>query len=79
MASTRIEAAMQTCTDFLAIGTSGQVWPAAGLLHAARSAGARTWVQALEVPANAEAEDTYVEGRAAEVVPALMQRVLEQA
>lgn len=74
-----IEAAMQTCTDFLAIGTSGQVWPAAGLLHAARSAGARTWVQALEVPANAEDEDTYVEGRAAEVVPALMQRVLEQA
>ena len=74
-----IEAAMQTCTDFVAIGTSGQVWPAAGLLHAARSAGARTWVQALEVPANAEAADTYVEGRAAEVVPALMQRVLEQA
>lgn len=74
-----IEAAMQTCTDFLAIGTSGQVWPAAGLLHAARSAGARTWVQALEVPANAEAADTYVQGRAAEVVPALMQRILEQA
>ena len=73
-----IEAAMQTCTDFLAIGTSGQVWPAAGLLHAARSAGARTWVQALEVPANAEAADTYVEGRAAEVVPALMHRVLER-
>ena len=75
----QIEAAVQSCTDFLAIGTSGQVWPAAGLLHAARSAGAETWVQALEVPANAEAADSYLKGRAAEVVPELMQSILEQA
>lgn len=72
-----IERAMVDCTEFVAIGTSGQVWPAAGMLHAARSAGARTWVQALEVPANAETEDTFVEGRAAEVVPAMMQRIVE--
>ncbi len=71
-----IEAALQSCTDFVAIGTSGQVWPAAGMLHAARSRGAKTWVQALEVPANAEAEDTFVRGRAADVVPALMEQVL---
>ena len=72
-----IERALLSCTHFVAIGTSGQVWPAAGMLHAARSRGARTWVQALEVPANAETDDTFVEGRAAHVVPALMQTVLE--
>ncbi len=74
-----IEAALQSCTDFVAIGTSGQVWPAAGMLHAARSRGAKTWVQALEVPANAEAEDTFVRGRAADVVPALMEQVLRDS
>lgn len=71
-----IERALADCTEFVAIGTSGQVWPAAGMLHAARSRGARTWVQALEVPANAEREDTFVAGRAAEVVPGMMQRIV---
>ena len=74
-----IEAALRDCTHFVAIGTSGQVWPAAGMLHAARSGGAKTWVQALEVPANAETEDTFVEGRAAEVVPALMEQIVADA
>ena len=66
------------CTHFLAIGTSGQVWPAAGMLQTARDLGAKTYVQALELPANADARDTFAAGRAAEVVPDLLQRIMEQ-
>ena len=66
-----IERAVQRCTHFLAVGTSGQVWPAAGLLHAARGMGATTWVQSLEAPDNLHPADRYRPGRAAEVVPAL--------
>ena len=42
-----IERAMRRCTHFAAIGTSGRVYPAAGLLEAARAVGARTWINAL--------------------------------
>jgi NAD-dependent deacetylase len=37
----RIEAALTGCRTFVAIGTSGQVWPAAGFVQLARRAGAR--------------------------------------
>lgn len=37
----RIEAALQGCRIFAAIGTSGQVWPAAGFVQLARSRGAQ--------------------------------------
>jgi NAD-dependent deacetylase len=67
-----IERAMATCTHFLAIGTSGVVWPAAGLLQAARAAGAVTWVQALEAPQNLDPRDRFRPGRAAVVVTALL-------
>jgi NAD-dependent deacetylase len=70
-----IERALATCTRFLALGTSGQVWPAAGLLHAARAQGARTTVASLEPPDNLDVADTFVQGRAAEVVPPLLERL----
>ncbi len=64
-----IERALRRCTHFAAIGTSGQVYPAAGLLEAARAGGARTWVNALEAPANLHPDDRFLPGRAGEVVP----------
>jgi NAD-dependent deacetylase len=70
-----IARSLQGCTHFLAIGTSGVVYPAAGLLAEARSCGARTWVLALERPENAGAADEFVAGRAAETVPALVARL----
>jgi len=36
----RIETALKRCDLFAAIGTSGQVWPAAGFVHTARDVGA---------------------------------------
>jgi NAD-dependent deacetylase len=67
-----IERALAACTHFLAIGTSGAVYPAAGFLSAVRANGARTWVQALESPANASPDDTLLLGRAADTLPELV-------
>jgi len=64
-----IERALVSCTHFLALGTSGVVYPAAGFLDLARAAGARTYVQALERPENCDPRDEFLSGRAAEVVP----------
>ena len=66
-----IATAMSTCTHFAAIGTSGQVWPAAGLLGAAREVRASTWVQALDAPENLASTDRFRQGRAVDVVPEL--------
>ena len=72
-----IERALRRCTHFVAIGTSGQVYPAAGMLQQARGNGAVTWVQALESPSNLDARDRYRQGRAAVVVPALLQELAQ--
>jgi NAD-dependent deacetylase len=70
-----IAEALASCTHFAAIGTSGQVWPAAGMLAEARSRGAVTWVQALDAPGNLQAMDRWRPGRAAEAVPALLREL----
>jgi len=67
-----IERALVACTHFLAVGTSGVVYPAAGFLQLAREQGARTFVQALEPPENVHRADTFVPGRAAEALPSLL-------
>jgi NAD-dependent deacetylase len=73
-----IERALRRCTHFVAIGTSGKVWPAAGMLQQARAAGAATWVQSLDPPDNLAAVDRYHRGRAAVVVPALLAELAGQ-
>ncbi len=60
------------CTHFVAIGTSGLVWPVAGFLQAARARGACTIVNALEAPENLHPRDEFLPGRAVEVVPGLV-------
>lgn len=58
--------------SFLAIGTSGTVYPVAGYVPLAKELGATTWLANLERPANAAAFDHVVEGPATEVVPRLL-------
>jgi NAD-dependent deacetylase len=70
-----IEQRLLECTDFLAIGTSGVVYPAAGMLAMARACGARTIVQALERPDNLSVADRFVAGRASEVLPGLLEEL----
>ena len=65
-----IAEAVEDATHFLACGTSGAVYPAAGLLAAARARGVETFVNSLEEPDNlAAGEDTFWPGRAVEVLP----------
>jgi NAD-dependent deacetylase len=71
----RVAAAAEACTHFVALGTSGVVHPAAGLLALARASGAVTLASGLERPDNLHPADRFVAGRAAEVVPALCEQL----
>ena len=58
---------------FVAIGTSGLVFPAAGLVDATRTVGGQSWLVNLERPTNATAFDHVVIGPAGTTLPALLQ------
>jgi NAD-dependent deacetylase len=58
---------------FLAVGTSGVVYPAAGLVLDAREAGAETWLVNAEPPDNRGAFRHFVQGRSGEVLPGLFE------
>ncbi len=57
---------------YVAVGTSGLVYPAAGIVSVARRAGAETWLQNLDVADNADDFDHVVTGKAGEVLPTLL-------
>ncbi|HRJ65427.1 MAG TPA: NAD-dependent deacylase, partial [Brevundimonas sp.] len=66
----RIEAALAACDLFVAIGTSGAVWPAAGFVQLARRAGAHTVELNLEPSQVTDLFDEVRHGPATAVVPA---------
>ncbi len=72
-----IETLMAECDMFVSIGTSGQVYPAAGFVRLARSHGAHTVELNLEPSAISGhfAERRY--GKATELVPAFIQSLSE--
>lgn len=63
--------ALRDCDLFLAVGTSGTVWPASSFVRAAEYAGAHTVLVTLE-PASGEPYDEVIAGRAEEVLPSLL-------
>jgi NAD-dependent deacetylase len=66
------ERAASTCALLLVVGTSGAVWPAAGLAGLARRAGARVVIvnpHASEIDAEAH---VVLRGTAAQLLPALL-------
>lgn len=65
----RIEASLADCDLFISIGTSGDVYPAAGFAQLARHYGARTVELNLEPSSNAEAFSESRYGLASEIVP----------
>lgn len=71
----RIHRALRGCRLFLAIGTSGQVHPAAGFVSLARAAGARTVELNLERTILSDQFDETVPGPASEVVPGYLERL----
>ncbi|MCO6386110.1 Sir2 family NAD+-dependent deacetylase [Aliihoeflea sp. 40Bstr573] len=72
----RISAAIALCDLFVSIGTSGNVYPAAGFVEEARIAGAHTVELNLEPSEGRShfAEAQY--GRATEIVPAFVEKLL---
>ncbi len=60
---------------FLAVGTSGLVYPAAGLVREARAAGAEAWLANLEAPDNRGAFQHFAQGPSGKVLPELFEFV----
>jgi NAD-dependent deacetylase len=71
-----IEAALAQCDLFVSIGTSGNVYPAAGFQQAARAYGAHTVELNLEASAGASYFHEQHYGPATEVVPAFFDQIL---
>jgi NAD-dependent deacetylase len=72
----RIEAAVARADLFVSIGTSGAVYPAAGLVRAASAAGATTLELNLERSAGSDWFDTSRLGPAASLVPEWVDSIL---
>ena len=68
--------AVETCEVFIVVGSSGHVYPAAGLVDQANNAGARTILVNLEAPVNASAFDEILLGPAGELLPQLVDRLI---
>lgn len=69
----RVHAALAGCDLFVAIGTSGAVWPAGGFVEAARDAGARTVEINLEPTVISPAFDERLYGPATGTVPTFLE------
>ncbi len=72
----RIEAALAACDLFISIGTSGNVYPAAGFVAGARRHGAYTVELNLEPSDGADLFHAAIHGPATQVVPAFVDRLL---
>jgi NAD-dependent deacetylase len=58
---------------FLAVGTSGVVYPAAALVLQARATGAEAWLVNVDPPDNARAFHHFVQGPSGQVLPGLFE------
>ncbi|RLE16938.1 MAG: NAD-dependent protein deacylase [Acidobacteria bacterium] len=65
----RIESAIEMCDMFIVIGTSGIVYPAAGLVNFANRLGKRTVCVNKDAPANIDLFDRFIEGEAGSELP----------
>ncbi|WKL58754.1 NAD-dependent protein deacylase [Asticcacaulis sp. ZE23SCel15] len=68
--------ALSACDLFISIGTSGNVYPAAGFVQEARAAGAHTVELNLEPSLGHSLFDEKILGPATKVVPAFVERLL---
>lgn len=74
-----IWAALSDCDLFAAIGTSGQVYPAAGFVQVAARAGADTVELNLDASATSRDFDRHILGPAGTTVPAWVEELLAAA
>ena len=63
---------VENCDVFIVIGSSGHVYPAAGLVNLANSCGARSILVNFEMPINGSDFDEVHIGKAGEILPGLV-------
>lgn len=68
--------ALMACGLFMSIGTSGQVYPAAGFVEIAKQAGARTVELNLDPTSNSAIFDESLNGPASQLVPSYVDKLL---
>jgi NAD-dependent deacetylase len=68
--------ALEECDLFISIGTSGQVYPAAGFVEVARQVGAKTVELNLDPTSNSEMFHKSFNGLASEIVPQFVEGLL---
>lgn len=71
------ETAIDQCEILIVVGTSGSVWPAAGLIERARSIGVETVLANAEPWENSTEFDRVLLGPATQTVPDLVTQILE--
>lgn len=69
---------VESCDYFIVIGSSGHVYPAAGLVNVAKSNGAKTILINFDSPTNALAFDDIHLGKAGEILPDLIKSWLNE-
>lgn len=72
-----ITGALEKCDLFISIGTSGNVYPAAGFVAQARAGGAHTVELNLEPSEGISMFAEAIHGKATEIVPAYVDRLLQ--
>ena len=68
----RSQTALDKCDLFLAVGTSGTVWPAAAFVRLAAQAGARTVLVNLDAGTGSEEFDEVHLGKAEDILPSIL-------
>ena len=78
MQMAEIENALNQCDVFIAIGTSGHVYPAAGFLASAKQQGSYCIGINLDAPLNYELFDEFHQGKAGEILPDLVSKWIDK-
>ena len=78
MQMAEIENALNQCDVFIAIGTSGHVYPAAGFLASAKQQGSYCIGINLDAPLNYDLFDEFHQGKAGEILPDLVSKWIDK-
>ena len=78
MQMAEIEYALNKCDVFIAIGTSGHVYPAAGFLASAKQQGSYCIGINLDAPLNYDLFDEFHQGKAGEILPDLVSKWIDK-
>lgn len=73
----QVEHLLSQCDLFIAIGTSGVVYPAAGFVQSAKYANAQTYLFNLDVGANDFYFDHQIIGKASKTIPQFVEKLIK--